>query len=284
MSGTVAWLLPFALSGVLLGFLCGCAGTHIYMRSMSNITSGIAHFMIGPIGISYAAPIVYGAVFASSAPAWLGNPFLLSLLAVPIIAFLIPVDETGAVRVTQEISVLYSVGMALGFFAAFLTPSVVSFEAFLFGSLFTMSSGTVAALIIASVATLLIETLLYTRFKYIGADDVFLKLQGIRVRALHRVQLLFVCSIVVIVLQSMGILMLIAVMTIPTATAALFVKSYKALLLGSIALAVVLLTGSVIASYMLDMQLSSFAALCMGLLYFLCRLICAAVQKFRPVA
>ena len=262
MKEILIWLFPFLLLAFTIGILSGCVGTHIYKRNISVIVGGISHFMIAPIGVSYALSFFLNTVI---------SPIGVGLLASFIIAFVIPIDDKGKIKISQEMSIFWSFGMALGFFLAFLLPMYVNFDSFLFGNFLTVKLTEVVFIMVIMLFIVALEMIFYSRFKYLGIDDVFLQLQGIPIRRFHRLQLLIICIVVTIVLEKVGILMLIAIMTIPSAIAGLFTQKYSKLLLLSILISVLSLVLAVVVSYVFNLQLSSFIALILSVTYFILR-------------
>ncbi len=262
MMDIIIWILPYLIVSIMLGFLCACVGVHTQMMGVANLTGGIAHFMIGPVGISYVLRSVYN---------WNIGFFVVGFIATFILVFLLPVDSDGHFKISQEVEILWSLGMALGLFLVFFLPKSesVDLESFLFGSLVTIGVKEIVFIAIVFFFVIFIEFFFYNRFKYLGLDDVFLKSSGISTTFWYRLQLFVTSITILVVLKSIGVLMLIAIIAVPSAIANIFSKTYRAFLFYSIIFSIITIVAGFFISSILQFQFSSFTALMISTIYFI---------------
>lgn len=260
----ILWLLPYLLISLEIGLLSGTVGSYIYMRRLSGIVGGLAHFILGPIGVSY----VIGHIVGRNT-----NPFIFSMVFMIIVALILPIDTKGRIKAENEIQVLWSIGMATGLLIMFLLPGYLNLDIFLFGSILTISRINIIIITIITVLVLTIEFVFHNRFKFLGLDDDFLLLRGISPHVYHRIQLIIIVLTITILLESIGILLLIAILIIPAASTSLLVSRSRSLVLVSMVIAIVGLILGIIMSYVFNLQISSITTLILGGCYFVCRFI-----------
>lgn len=259
----VMWLIPYILLSLLVGLLSGTVGVYIHTRRLSGIVGGLAHFSLGPISISY----MLGKIIGHNV-----NYSLMGMFFMILVALFIPIDAKGRVKAENEVQVLWGVGMALGLLIMFLMPGYLNLDIFLFGSLLTISNTSIIALAIVTFTVLTVEFFFHNRLKYLGIDDDFLFLRGIHPQFFHRIQLIMIVVTIAILLEGIGILLMIGILTIPAVSASLLVTHSKYVIFVSIAIAIVGLISGLLLSYFFNLQMSSITTLLLGGFYFILRI------------
>ncbi len=190
------------VAGVLASVLCGVIGTFVVAKRMVFISGGISHAAFGGLGICH----------------FLGAPPLLGAVAVSIGCALI-LGLTGGTRAQPReamIGVLWAVGMATGIVFIHATPGYApDLMGILFGDILTVSPLDLA---VSLGLDLLVVSLLVVFFKEIVAtcfDESFAAVQGVPVRTLRTGLLVLVAISVVTLIQVVGIILVIALLTIP---------------------------------------------------------------------
>ncbi|OHD57346.1 MAG: hypothetical protein A2Y33_07635 [Spirochaetes bacterium GWF1_51_8] len=209
---TKPFLQKALLAGLLSGLACGVTGTFVVIKRIAFISGGIAHAVMGGLGIAY----------------FLGwNPLLGALIFAVLSAFLIGLFKF---RFSQNLDTLigafWAVGMAVGVIFIAITPGYKKdISAFLFGNILMIDSATLMILAVLDGILLLIVAVFYRQFVYLAFDEEYSKIRGIRVTAVYLLLLSIVSVSVVILLQTVGIILVIALLTLPAATAELFSRS-----------------------------------------------------------
>ena len=114
------------IGSFLTAIACGIVGTYIVSRRLVFITGGITHASFGGLGIGFFAGI---------------NPILSALIFSILSAFGVEwVSRKQGVREDSAIAGFWSLGMALGVIAIFMTPGFApNLSAYLFGNILTIS-------------------------------------------------------------------------------------------------------------------------------------------------
>jgi len=247
--------LQHALVGGLLASLtCGVVGSFVVVRRIGYLAGGIAHAVLGGMGIAFflgKAPLT-GALFAA-------------LLAAIIISF---VNRRSHQQEDTIISALWAVGMATGILFIAKTPGYnVDLMSYLFGNVLMISREDLLLIAGLDGIILLFTALFFKQLLALCYDPEFATLRGIRVEALNTLLLCLVAVTVVILIQIVGLILVIALLTLPAATARL----YAATLVGMMALATLfglaITSGGLALSYTYNLPAGATIALLCGLSY-----------------
>ena len=190
------------LAGLLVSFAAGIIGSLIVVNRMVFLAGGIAHTSYGGIGLAVycGLPIFLGAsVFA------VGAALLIASLTLK-----------KRHRMDTFIGLIWAVGMAIGVIFVDLTPGYnVDLMSYLFGSILAVSSedlyfmGSLLALI------LFVVTFWYRDILAVSYDSEYAGLRDVNVRFFYTLILILSALTVVIAIKVVGLILVIAMLTIP---------------------------------------------------------------------
>jgi zinc transport system permease protein len=212
-----------ALAGILAGVACGVVGAYVVVKRLVFISGGIAHTVLGGMGIAY----------------YLGyNPMIGAVISAILAALLIGTASLLAKeREDTLIGALWAVGMAVGVLFISMTPGYsVDLMSYLFGNILLVSRGDLWLILALDGVIIALVLLLWKRFLAVSFDAEFAKIQGIPVNATYLLLLCLIALTVVTLVQVVGIILVIALLSLPAATAGLFSRN----LAGMMGLAVIL--------------------------------------------
>lgn len=265
---TYGFLQSALIAGLLASVGCGVIGTFVVVKRIAFMAGGIAHSVLGGMG----AALYFGA-----------DPFLGALIAAIFSALLI-----GAVRLswkTQEdtlIGALWSVGMAVGVLFIAKTPGYSSdLMSFLFGNILlvpTRELWWMAGLDLVLVATV---ALFYRQFLAVTFDEEFARLRGVPVTLFYLLLLCLVAVTVVLLIQVVGLILVIALLTLPAAIAAHYVHSLGAMMLIATVLGALFTTLGLALSFGPDLPAGPTMILLAGGVYILSALISRQLHRRR---
>ncbi|MCD8174252.1 MAG: metal ABC transporter permease [Alistipes sp.] len=233
------FLTNAVIACVLSGIVCGVLGTYIVCRRMVFLSGGITHASFGGIGIAHYLgqdPILGAALFS-----------VLSAVGIEWSS------GRGQVREDSAIGIVWSVGMALGIIFIYMTPGYApNLMSFLFGSILTVTSSDIIATGTLAVIVVGLFTLFHRPVMYVAFDREFAASQGVPVMAVSYFMGILVALGIVFSIRTVGIVLLISLLTLPAVIANVFTKSF-----GRIALWGAVIAGAgnflgVWTSYMLD--------------------------------
>lgn len=209
---THAFLQTALVAGLLASIGCGVIGTFVVVKRIAFLAGGIAHSVLGGMG----AALYYGF-----------DPLLGALLAAILSALLI-----GTVRLywkTQEdtlIGALWAIGMAIGILFIAKTPGYATdLMSFLFGNILLVPPRELWFMAGLDLALILIVALFYRLFLAVIFDEEFARLRGIPVTFFYLLLLCLVAVTVVLLIQVVGLILVIALLTLPAAIANHYVHS-----------------------------------------------------------
>ena len=256
-------------ASLLVGVACGLIGTLVVLNRIVFLGGGIAHAAYGGIGLAYyfGQDPMLGAILFS----------ILSALGMGLVHL-----RTKA-RSDTLIGVMWSIGMAIGIIFVSLTPGFkADLMSYLFGSLLAVSGSDLQVMALIAALVIVFVVLLYRSLQAIFFDETFSTIRNLPVAALYLVMLVMIGLTVVVAMRIVGLIMVIAMLTIPPATANLFLKDMKGMMLLSIGLGWLFSIIGLILSFALNLQAGSIIILVAALSY----LGAAAVKKLiiRPKA
>ena len=249
-------------ASLLVGVACGLIGTLVVLNRIVFLGGGIAHAAYGGIGLAYyfGQDPMLGAILFS----------ILSALGMGLVHL-----RTKA-RSDTLIGVMWSIGMAIGIIFVSLTPGFkADLMSYLFGSLLAVSGADLRLMAVVVLLVIAFVVLLYRSLQAISFDETFSTVRNLPVAVLYLVMLVMIGLTVVVAMRVVGLIMVIAMLTIPPATANLFLKDMKGMMLLSIGLGWIFSTVGLIVSFALNLQAGSVIILVASLSY----LLAAGVKK-----
>jgi len=190
------------LAGLLVSFAAGIIGSLIVVNRMVFLAGGIAHTSYGGIGLAvyFGLPIFLGASFFA-----VGAALLIAGLTLK-----------KRHRMDTFIGLIWAVGMAIGVIFVDLTPGYnVDLMSYLFGSILAVSSEDLYFMGALLALILLIVTLWYRDILAVSYDSEYAGLRGVNVRFFYTLILILSALTVVIAIKVVGLILVIAMLTIP---------------------------------------------------------------------
>ena len=223
-------------ASLLTAVICGLVGAYIVVRRIVFVSGGITHASFGGIGLGLYLGI---------------NPILSAAGAAVLAAFSIgKLSRSEGIREDSAIASVWALGMALGVLFMTLTPGyATSLPSYLFGNILLVTSGDLIALGALALVLVLLFVLGYRRILYIAFDADFARVRGLRVELWERVLLLLVAVSLVLTIRSVGIMLLLSLLTLPQTTVGLFTSDFRQIIFGSIILSALANVGGLLLSY-----------------------------------
>ena len=190
------------LAGFLVSFAAGIIGSLIVVNRMVFLAGGIAHTSYGGIGLAvyFGLPIFLGA----------------SLFAVATALLIAALTLKKRHRMDTFIGLIWAVGMAIGVIFVDLTPGYnVDLMSYLFGSILAVSSDDLYFMATLLVIILLVVTLRYRDILAVSYDSEYAVLRGVNVKFYYTLILVLSALTVVIAIKVVGLILVIAMLTIP---------------------------------------------------------------------
>lgn len=223
-----AFMRSALIVGILSSICCGIIGTYIVNKKMVFISSSISHASYGGIGIGVYLiyffklplndPLIFGLIFS-----------ILSGVLILILKDFFGVDgDLG-------IGIMMSFGMAIGIIFSFMTPGYqADMSTYLFGNILLSNSTNIISLLILDIITIIFFVIFYKAIVYSSFDENFYKLYGVPVKFVNYFMIIIISSAIIINIKTIGIILIISILTIPQATAAIIARKYSVIIYLSI--------------------------------------------------
>lgn len=244
------------VAGLLASLGCGLIGTFVVVKRITFLAGGIAHSVLA--GMGAAAYFDF-------------DPLLGALLAAIASALLI-----GWIRLnwkTQEdtlIGAIWAMGMAIGLLFISQTPGyTTSLTSYLFGNILLVPEQDVWLMAILDGLLLLLVGLFYRQFLAVIFDEEFARLRGVPVSFFYLLLLCLIAVTVVLLIHVVGLILVIALLTLPAAIAGHHVHSMGSMMLIATLLGSAFTTGGLALSYAPNLPAGPTIILLAGFVYVL---------------
>ena len=190
------------IAGILVSFAAGIIGSLIVVNRMVFLAGGIAHASYGGIGLAvfFGLPIFLGA----------------SLFAVGAALLIASLTLHKRHRIDTFIGLIWAVGMAIGVIFIDLTPGYnVDMMSYLFGSILAVSTEDLYFMAALLGIILFVMTFWYRDILAVSYDSEYAALRGVNVRFFYTLILILAALTVVVSIKVVGLILVIAMLTIP---------------------------------------------------------------------
>ena len=264
----------------------GLVGTFIVTRRIGYLAGAISHTAFGGIGIGFwlkeaaaAGSCGFGTLAVllwggENAPARLTqlaaqiNPVIVAVLTAVASAVLIGLIQRYAKeREDALIGIIWTAGMALGLLFLDRTQRYVAVSDYLLGDILLISHRDLATILILDAAALLTFGLCFKRFEAVCFDEEFARLRGVRVDVYQSILLFLIAVTVVLTMRIAGMVLVIAILTIPASIASRLTRRLSRVALWSILICAVSAWGGIALSYVLNFSAGPMIVLLLSVLY-----------------
>lgn len=244
------------LAGILASISCGIIGSLVVANRIVFLSGGIAHAAFGGIGLAF----------------YLGfSPTLgAALFSVAVSMIMGAVSLKSKHRADTIIGVLWAVGMALGIILIDLTPGYnVDPMSYLFGSILSVSKSDIWFMVPLDMVIVLVTLAFYREFIAMSYDEEFAFVVGVPVRPLYFVLLCMTALSIVMIIRVVGLILVIALLSIPPYIAEKYTSSLGKMMVLSSLLGIFFTLVGLWLSYNYDFTSGATIILVAGVAFFL---------------
>jgi len=247
------------LAAVFASISCGIIGGYIVSRRIVFVSGGITHASFGGIGLAFLLgfnPLLGAVLFA-----------VMSALGIQFFT------KVAHVREDSSIAIWWSLGMALGIIFVFLTPGYTpNLMSYLFGNILTVTISELVWMFILNVVIILFFAFYFRKILYIAFDEEFARAAGLPVALFNYLTITLIALTVVLNIRVVGIILILSLLTIPQATANLFTKDFRKMLVLSSVFAFIGTISGLFFSYYLDIPSGAAIIFTLVIIFALLRL------------
>ncbi|MCD6296691.1 MAG: metal ABC transporter permease [Deltaproteobacteria bacterium] len=244
------------LAGLLASIACGVIGTFVVVNRIVFISGGIAH-------AAYCGIVL--AFFFGFSPTIgiLGFSLLVSVV-------MAAVSLKTRHRADTIIGVLWAMGMALGVVLVDLTPGYnVDLMSYLFGSILTVPTSDLWLMLILNGLVVLTVGYFYHDLVALSYDDEFARVRGVPVKVLYFLLMAMIALSVVMIIQVVGLILVIALLTIPPYIAEKVSRSLLSMMFYSVLLNIFFTCVGLLLSYSLNITSGASIIMVGGVCFFI---------------
>lgn len=243
-------------AGLLASVICGIMGTLVVVNRIVFLSGGIAHAAYGGIGLSF----------------FLGWPYMVGTLGFSLAAAMVmaAVSLKSKHRADTIIGVIWALGMACGIILLDLTPGYnVDLMSYLFGSILTVPVSDLWIMLIMGALIAGFTIYFYKDLMAISYDEEFARVRGVPIRALYFGLIGMLAVTIVMVIQVVGLILVIALLTIPAFIVEKYAKSLFQMMVGSSLLGAVFTISGLWLSYAFNLTSGASIIMVAGITFFL---------------
>ncbi len=234
------------LAGIFASIVCGIIGVIIVEKKLVMMSGGIAHTSYGGVGLGYLMgfePII--------------GAFLFSICAALGIGY---IKRKGGVRSDVIIGLFWSLGMALGILFIALMPGYPpDLSSYLFGSILSVTKFDLYLMVCLTLIVTLVIVALFNNWKAYLFDEEFASIIGIKTAFLEYLLLVLIAMTVVVLIRVVGIILVLALLTAPAATAGMLTSNLKSRMIYSVLFGCIFCIAGLWISY--EMNIASGAVI-----------------------
>lgn len=249
-----AFLRNALIAGVLASIACGIVGTYVVVKRIAFLTGGIAHAVLGGMGAAY----------------FFGEKPLAGALAAALLAALVIGWIKLRLREQEDtlIAAVWAVGMSVGILFISRTPGYnVDLMSYLFGNILMVSGMELSMMTIMCLVVILTVALFHRQFLAVTFDEEFARLRGVRVDFYYLLLLVLVAITVVLLIQVVGLILVMALLTLPAAMACQYAGSIGRIMLTAVATGIIFTVTGLAVSYQPDLPAGATIILIAGTCY-----------------
>ena len=248
------------VAGLLASIICGIMGTLVVVNRIVFLSGGIAHAAYGGIGLAFYFKWPY-------LPSTIGFALFSAILMAAI-------SHTAKHRADTIIGVVWALGMAFGIILIDLTPGYhVDLMSYLFGSILTVPrSDLLIMLVIGAMMTTLVAYY-YQDLLAISYDEEFARIRGVPVKMLYFGLIGMLAITIVLVIQVVGLILIIALLTIPPFMVEKYAKSLVQMMVASSLLGAIFTISGLWLSYRYNLTSGASIIMVSGVVFLLSLLI-----------
>jgi len=248
------------MAGLLASVICGIMGTLVVVNRIVFLSGGIAHAAYGGIGLAF----------------YFGWPYIWGTVGFSLVAAMVMAAISLKIkhRADTIIGVVWALGMAFGILLIDLTPGYnVDLMSYLFGSILTVPKSDLVIMLIMGILVTLFVAYFYKDLLALSYDEEFARIRGVPVTGLYFTLIAMLAVTIVMIIQVVGLILVIALLTIPPFIVERHAKSLLQMMVGSSLLGVVFTISGLWLSYRYNLTSGASIIMVAGIVFFISALI-----------
>ncbi len=242
------------LAGVLASIGCGLVGPYVVVKRIGYLAGGIAHAVLGAVGVALYVGV---------------DPLAGALVGAVVMALIVGwVSQRLRGQEDMVIAALWAGGMATGVVLMAQIPGYqVSLKSYLFGNILLVTANDLRLMAALDGVLGLLVMAFYRQFMAVCFDEEFARLRGLRVTAFYFLLLCLVALTIVLLIQVVGLILVIALLSLPAAAASVWTRSLAGMMVVATLVGLTANVGGLALAYEPDLPVGSVIVLVTVALY-----------------
>ena len=233
----------FMVRALVAAFVTGLAapavGTYLVQRRLALMGDGIGHIAVTGVALG---------LLTGQSPVW--TAVIVAIVGAVLIEL---IRESGHTSGDVALALIFYGGIAGGVMLTGLAGgSAQTLHNYLFGSITTVSSADVWAVVGLATAVIALSVGLAPQLFAVCHDEDFARVMGLRVRVYTLLTSVMAAVTVTVAMRTVGLLLVSALMVVPVATSQQVARGFKVTLLVAMGLGAAASVGGVVTSFHAD--------------------------------
>jgi manganese/iron transport system permease protein len=235
-----SFLLRGFVAAIMIGVICAVVGTFVVLKGLAFIGDALAHIAFTGIVVAFLA----------------GFSFYIGALAAAVVAALGigAVSQRTGVSTDTSIGIFFSGIFALGvvLMSIGIQTYTIDLFSYLFGDILSVRRADLISILILGGIVLTIILFLYKELLFVSFDPVVAESAGLPARRLQMLLLILLSVTVVVSVQAVGIVLVVAMIVTPSATAYLITNRFGVMMVLGAVIGAISAIGGFYLSYYAD--------------------------------
>jgi zinc transport system permease protein len=246
-------------AGLLSSLLFGILGSVVTVRRIGSLAGAVSHAVLGGIGM---ALYLSSTIIPGFPP--IAGALIFALLSAVIIGF---VSLKAKQREDTVINAIWVIGMSLGLLFMAKTPGYADPSTWLFGNILLISNMDLIFLALLDIIVLILARRFYSQIEASSFDAEFARTRGVPVDKIFLL-LLGLTAVAIVLLQTyVGIVMVIAMLTLPSGCAGVFSRSLGGMMISSCLFAAFFSICGLMSGWFFDLPVGAMTVIIAGVVF-----------------
>ncbi|EHL7230681.1 metal ABC transporter permease [Staphylococcus pseudintermedius] len=241
------------LTAILVGVVCGVVGCLIILRGLSLMGDAMSHAVLPGVALSFLMNI----------PMFIGA-MVTGMLSSIMIGY---ISEASKTKKDAAIGITFTTFLALGIVLISVIHSATDLYHILFGNILAITQYAFHTTLAVSIVVLALILILYRPLKMSTFDPIFSRMSGLNTTMIHYFVMLLLALVIVASVQTVGVILVVALLITPASTAFLFTKKLSTMMIISSIFSVISSTLGIYMSFKLNLPSGAVIVLISAVLY-----------------
>lgn len=250
---TYQFLNRALITSIIVGIVCGTVGSLIVLRGLSLMGDAMSHAVLPGVALSFL----------------FGIPMFVGALITGMIAsiFIGYITSSSKTKPDAAIGISFTAFLASGIIIISLINTTTDLYHILFGNLLAITNSAFLTTIVIGSIVLILIIIFYRPLMISTFDPTFSRMSGLNTTLLHYFVLLLLSLVTVASIQTVGIILVVALLITPASTAFLISKKLYSMMIIASLISVISSIVGLYYSYIYNIPSGATIVLCTFVIY-----------------